>query len=184
MNHKEYKPWEEYPEFWKTEAAWWSYLRGALRRGIWEKSPIKLDFKNKACHAPPEGYSGRAKSGAICALTGEFVGKSKSEVDHIEGHVSLTSWEDVLPFIIHLTPQKGALQLVDKEAHKIKSYSERMGMTYEEAVLEKKAIQWEKENKGVNVQRGLLESLGVENAQSLKAKEIRKAYIDYLKEKQ
>lgn len=181
---KEYKPWEEYPEFWKTEAAWWSYLRGGLRRGLWEKSPIKLDFKNKACHEPPEGYTGRAKSGAICALTGDFVGKSKSEVDHIEGHMSLTCWEDVLPFIMHLAPPKGSLQLVEKEAHKIKSYAERVGITYEEAVIEKDAIAWEKRNKGVKKQRDILQALGVEGAQDLKGKDIRKAYVEYLKSKQ
>jgi len=140
----DYKPWEEYPEIWKTEAEWWSYLRGALRRGLWEKSPIKLSFKNANCFPPPEGYTGKAKSGAYCALTGEWTGKSKMEVDHIEGHKSLTSWADVLPFILHLVPPKGSLQLVDKEAHKIKSYAERKGISFEEALYEKIAIDLEK----------------------------------------
>ncbi len=138
--NKDYKPWEEYPEFWKTEASFWSYLRGCLRRGIWEKSPIKLDFKNKACHKPPKGYTGKAKSGVICPLSGVFVGKSKSEVDHCFGNQSLTAMEDILPFIMHLVPPKGSLQLVEKEAHKIKSYAERIGVTYEEAVVIKQAI--------------------------------------------
>lgn len=134
------KPWLEYPEYWKTEAEFWSYLRGALRRGLWEKSPIKLGFKNKACSPPPEGYTGRAKSGAECALTGEWINKSALEVDHCEGHVSLRCWEDVLDFICHLVPPRDSLQLVGKEAHKIKSYAERMGMTFQDAQIEKIAL--------------------------------------------
>ncbi len=134
------KPWEEYPHIWKTEAAFWSYIRGALRRGLWEKSPIKLDFKNKACTPPPKGYTGRAKSGSYCALTNEWTGKSKTEVDHKKGHMRLLSWEDVLDFVLHLVPPPDSLQLVDKEAHKIKSYAERTGMSFEEALIEKKAI--------------------------------------------
>ena len=136
----DYKPWEEYPELWKTEAEWWTYLRGSLRRGLWEKSPIKLSFKNTNCSPPPEGYTGRAKSGAECALSGQWTGKSKLEVDHSEGHMSLLCWEDVLPFILHLVPPKGSLQLVDKEMHKVKSYSERMGMSFEDALYQKQAI--------------------------------------------
>ena len=141
----EYKPWEEYPELWKTEAEFWSYLRGALRRGVWEKSPIKLSFKNANCDPPPEGYTGKSKSGQYCALSGEWTGKSKLQVDHKDGNKSLLSWEDVLPFILHLIPPNGSLQLVANEAHKIKSYAERMGISFEEAVVEKRVIKTMKE---------------------------------------
>ena len=140
--NKDYKPWEEYPELWKTEAQFWTYLRGCIRRGIWEKSPIKLSFKNNNCDSPPEGYDGRAKSGQYCALSGRWEGKSKLEVDHCTGNVSLSSWDDVLPFIQHMIPEKGTLQLVTKEAHKIKSHQEKKGFeTFEEAAADKEAIQ-------------------------------------------
>lgn len=134
------KPWEEYPHIWPTEASFWTYVRGGLRRGLWEKSPIKLDFKNKACSPPPEGYRGRAKSGAYCALSGRWTGKSKTEVDHKEGNKRLLGWEDVPGFILHLIPAPESLQLVDKEAHKIKSYADRTGINFQEAVVEKQAI--------------------------------------------
>ena len=175
---KEYKPWEEYPEFWKTEASFWSYLRGCLRRGIWEKSPIKLDFKNKACHKPPDDYTGRAKSGVICPLSGVFVGKSKSEVDHREGNKPLRSMEDILPFIMHLVPPKGSLQLVEKEAHKIKSYAERQNISYEEAVILKQAIAWEK-NK-IDHQKFLVDK-GFSTEETSNAKKRREVYIRYIK---
>lgn len=41
---------------------------------------------------------------------------------------------------MHLIPEEGSLQLVSKEAHKIKSYSERMGISFEEAFWTKTAI--------------------------------------------
>lgn len=134
-------PWEKYPHIWPTKSSFFTFLRGGLRRGLWEKYPPKLEFKNKACSKPPEGYTGRAKTGAYCALSGEWTGKSKLEVDHIKGNVSLQDWDDVLPFIIHLCSTEDNFQLVSKEAHKIKSYSERMGISYEEAVIKKEAIQ-------------------------------------------
>ena len=145
----EYKPWIEYPEIWATEAQWWSYLRGALRRGLWEKSPIKLSFKNENCSPPPENYQGRARSGAVCSLSGVWTGKSRLEVDHCEGNVSLLSWTDVLPFILHLVPPKGSIQLVDKEMHKIKSYAEKQGISLERARAEKTAIRLQKEKQDV-----------------------------------
>ena len=139
--NEDYKPWEEYPELWKTEGQFWTYLRGCIRRGLWEKSPIKLSFKNKGCDLPPDDYEGRAKSGQYCALSGKWEGKSKLEVDHCEGNVSLSCWEDVLPFIQHMIPEKGTLQLVTKEAHKIKSHQEKQGFsTFEEAAADKQAI--------------------------------------------
>ena len=136
----DYKPWEQYPHLWKTESAFWVYIRGALRQALWMRSPIKLSYKSSVCTAPPKDYTGRGKKGTICALTGEWIATSKAEIDHIEGNVSLLGWEDLLPFIQHLVPDKGNLQYVCKEAHKTKSYSERMGITFEEAVIQKQAI--------------------------------------------
>lgn len=152
---KSFKPWEWYPHLWKTEASFWSYLRGGLRRGLWEKSPIKLDFKNKNVSSPPEGYTGRAKTGSYCALTGEWVGKSASEVDHKEGNVSLLSEDDILDFIRHLVPPPDSLQLVGKEAHKIKSYAERQGISFKESKATKKAIEIEKEKRVEETLKGL-----------------------------
>lgn len=172
----DYKPWEEYPEIWKTEAEWWTYLRGALRRGLWEKSPIKLSYKNANCFPPPEGYIGRARSGNECALTGNWTGKSKLEVDHKDGHIPLLCWEDVMPFILHLVPPRGSLQLVDKEAHKVKSYSERMGISFEEALAAKTAIKLVKEKKD---KEWLLER-DIEPASN--QKERRKQIVEYLVE--
>lgn len=139
--------WERFPEVWPTKASFFAWLRGSLRRGLWEKYPPKLIFKTSKCRNPPKGYSGRAKKGDYCALTGEWTPQSKLEVDHKEGHASLKEWDDLPQFILHLLTVDAELrgyQLVSKEAHKIKSYAERMGITFEEAILEKKVIAFAK----------------------------------------
>ncbi len=150
-------PWEEYPEIWKTKSAFFSWLRGGLRRAIWEKYPPKIMFKNNKCYAPPESYTGKAKSGARCALTDEWIPKSYLEVDHIKGNASLREWDDVLPFVKHLCASIDNLQLVGKEAHKIKSYAERKNITFQQAYIEKLSIKLIKEgtDKDFFISRGL-----------------------------
>lgn len=147
----EYKePWVEYKHIWPTKAKFFSFLRGNLRRAVWEKWPGKIEFKNEVCSAPPEDYTGRAKSGAYCALTGEWVGKSAAEIDHIKGHVSLNDWDDLLPFILHLCASKDNMAYVGKEAHRIKSYAERMGISFEQALIQKQIIALQKARQDVD----------------------------------
>lgn len=169
-------PWEESPHIWPTKASFFAFLRGNLRRAVWEKWPPKFEFKNEVCAPPPEGYKGRSRSGAYCALTGEWVGKSAAEVDHIKGNVSLQDWEDVLPFIKHLCASKDNLQYVSKEGHKIKSLAERKNLSFNDAMIEKKAISIIK-SKG---DKKWLEDRGVEPASNQKLR--RQQIVDYLKE--
>ena len=76
--------------------------------------------------------------------------QSKMEIDHIHGNVSLNDWSDVLLFIQHLCATKDNMQVVGKEAHKVKSYAERMGMSFEDAQLEKQVIALMKDKSAVN----------------------------------
>jgi len=147
LKDNKWEPWVWYPEIWATKSKFYTFLRGALRNAVWNRSPIKIIFKNESCKNPPSDYIGRAKSGAFCALSGEWEGKSKLEVDHIEGNVSLIDEEDIILFIKHLIPPPNSLQLVKKDAHKIKSYAEKQGISYEQAVAEKKAIELIKQKK-------------------------------------
>lgn len=135
---------ELHPDIFPTEASVWTKLRGDLRRGIWEKSPAKIAFKNSTCSHPPDGYTGRAKSGTYCALCGQWEGKSKLEVDHKKGNVPLRCPEDVLYFIAHMLSSGDQLQLVQKQCHRTKSYADRQGISFEEAVVTKRVIEMEK----------------------------------------
>lgn len=135
-----FEPWIWYPDIWPTKSKFYTWLRGSLRNAVWNKSPIKITFKNKACSKPPDDYTGRAKSGAYCALSGDWDGKSALQVDHIIGNVSLNDEDDILDFLKHLIPPPNSLQLVTKDAHKVKSYAEKQGITFEEAWIQKQAI--------------------------------------------
>ena len=176
MGNEQFTPWLWYPDIWPTKSKFYTWLRGSLRKAVWNTSPIKITFKNQACSTPPEDYTGRAKSGAYCALSGVWEGKSKLDVDHIEGNVSLNNEEDILGFIQHLIPPPDTLQLVTREAHKIKSYAEKQGITFESAYAEKQAIEIIKQKKDVE----FLKSKGIVPASNAKLR--REQLVKYFKE--
>lgn len=187
MNHN---PWEteEGKEVWKTEAQYWGWLRGALRR-LWSDYPLRKVWKKKSLRplTREEKASGKfhpsTKNVGKCVFCGQVMAGSKLECDHIVESNGCTSKETAESFLWHCGGQTSDnFQLVCKPCHKIKSFSEAQGIPFEDAVLEKKAIQWEKDNKGVAKQRKLLLEYGIANADKLKANEIRQAYIAYLKE--
>ena len=163
-------PWIAYPTIWKTKSAFFTWLRGNLRRAVWEKYPGKIQFKNNECNPPPKDYVGRAKSGAYCALSNNWTAKSYLEVDHKVGNASLKEWSDVTSFIQHLCTNDLNMQLVSKEAHKIKSYAERQNITYEEATAIKQAIKIVKDKK--DKQFFIDRKLTPPNNQALRRKQI------------
>lgn len=174
------EPWEYYPEVWPTKAYFFSWLRGGLRRAIWEKYPPKIIFKKSQLTKPPEGYTGKAKSGAVCALTGVWTGNSKLQVDHIEGEASFRDWCDIESFVRHLCTNNENMQLVEIEAHKIKSYAERQGISFEDAMFEKKYIlPFKKLN--ATQQKETLTSLGINDIMPTSAKRVEQ-YRNYIKE--
>ena len=48
---------EENPEIWKTESAYFSYIRGCIRLG-WSRSPVKLKLLKKVKKQIPNPYFG------------------------------------------------------------------------------------------------------------------------------
>lgn len=169
FNERVQKMMKDHPDIFPTEAKVWSYIRGCLRRGFWEKSPMKFKFKQQGMQPPPPWYTGRGKKGAECALTGVWTMTSKLEVDHKDGHKSLLDEDDIVPYIVHLLASGDELQAVEKEAHKAKSYSERLGVSFEEALVEKKIIERMKKPKGV--QDDQLRALGLPCGNDKKRKE-------------
>ena len=147
MNGKQ-MPWEVYPDIWKTESAFMSWIRGGIRGGLWNKHPVKLEFiKKNRIQIPNPNPKGKKPTvwGAECALTGDIVPISQIQVDHKVGNHSLQSISDLQSFIEAIVlVNDDDLQLVSKDAHAVKSYSEKMGITFEEAVIEKKVIAFAK----------------------------------------
>ena len=140
---------EKYPHIWKTRAAVLSWLRGGIRRSLWNRSPQKLEFiKKNRIRIPNPNPKGKVKEiwGGVCGLTGEVLPLSELDVDHKAGNNSLLSLEDVRPFIEAIAlVTEDELMLVGKDAHKVKSHSERKGISFEEALVEKRVIAMEKD---------------------------------------
>jgi hypothetical protein len=67
---------------------------------------------------------------------------SHLEVDHIEMAGACNSWDTAQVFLYKLLDCNDNWVLACKPCHKTKSYAERMGMTFEEAALEKKVIEF------------------------------------------
>lgn len=145
------KMWEIHPTIWKTEAAYMSWLRGGIRRSLWNKSPVKMEFiRHNRIKIPNPNPRARVKEvwGGVCALTGEVHVLSDLEVDHKIGNHSLRNLDDLLPFIKAIVMVSfDDLQFVSKKAHKIKSYAERMGISFDEARVIKEIIELQKSGK-------------------------------------
>ena len=142
---EEKKLWEIYPHIWKTESAFMSWIRGGIRRSLWNRHPVKLEFikqnRIKIKNPNPRGKIDKVWGG-VCALTGETHVIANLEVDHQKGNHSLQTLKDIEQFIsgiVNITLED--LQFVSKEAHKIKSYAEKQGISFEEAKAEKTAIE-------------------------------------------
>ena len=142
----------EMSHVWKTESAFMSWLRGGIRR-MWSKHPVRIEFmKQNRIRIPNPNKNGKAKEvwGGVCALTGELTPQTSLEVDHKKGNHSLRSINDIQSFVESiLLVTFDDLQLVSKDAHKIKSYAEKYNMTFEQARLEKEIIAICKDNKKV-----------------------------------
>lgn len=140
------EPWQLYPSIWKNETAFFTYLRGQLRL-IWSRYPPKLDFKKAQMVAPPAGYTGRAKKLGKCHYCGEFHAASNLEVDHVHQAGKCNSWQTAYEFLHKLLDANGNWVLACKPCHKVKSYAERMNISFEKAWAAKRAIEFLKNEK-------------------------------------
>lgn len=141
-------PWILYPHIWKTRASFMSYLRGGIRKAIWNRYPIKAEFlKSKRIRIPNPNPRGKKPEvwGGKCELCNEMFVQKDLEVDHKKGHIPLNTIEDVGLFIKRLTyVGEDDLQLVCKGCHKVKSYAQSHKITLREAFLRKRQIAFAK----------------------------------------
>jgi hypothetical protein len=88
------------------------------------------------------------------------VGKSKVEVDHIAQAGKLTSYEDLPGFVERLFCSFDNFQCLCSECHSIKTLADRKGISFEDAIIEKKVIGFSKTTPAT--QKRTLGKLGVE----------------------
>lgn len=182
-------PWEAYPDIWKTESAFMSWIRGGIRGGLWNKHPVKLEFLKKSRIKIPNTNPRSMKRfpevwATKCAITGEIIPLNKAEVDHKTGEHTLRNLDDIASFIKDIVlVTEDDLQIVSKDVHKIKTLAERKGITFEDAVIEKKVIAFG--NLPVKEQKSFLTALyGNDRITFLSNKSKRlEAYRNHLKEK-
>lgn len=178
MERKE--PWEAYPSIWKTSAAFFAYLRGALRQ-VWSRYPAKLAWKQKnLTTTPPEGYTGRGKKFGTCHYCGDQFTASSLEVDHVKQAGTCNSWETASTFLYNLLACDGNWVLACKPCHKVKSYAERMGVSFDEATAEKKAIEYSKKHSQASVV-DFCTKMGYNSSQLSNAAKRRKALVEIFK---
>ena len=139
-------PWLDKNSIWKTKPAYFSWLRGGLRR-MWARHPLSIKFKNSQCRParPSDKLGARVKFAGKCARCEKWHAKSKLEVDHMEPAGSLQDWNDVGPFVQRLLGCSSAsLRLVCKPCHKVITHAERFACTEDEAIIQKRVILFSK----------------------------------------
>lgn len=142
---EEKSPWLNYPQIWPTKSSFLSFLRGGIRRALWNRSPIKLEFikkyRRKIKNPNPKGKV-KEVWGGTCNLCGNEFPSNQLNVDHREGQNSLRELSDLQSFMESIVlVQESDLQFVCLPCHKIKNLQERTGVDFETARVEKSVIE-------------------------------------------
>lgn len=135
------QPWITHPHIWKTKGAFISFIRGGLRKSIWSRYPIKLEYIKKHRKRVLNKNTGNTVFGGTCYLCGEDFPQNQLEVDHKRGNnqfTDLDNLESYLKALLYI--DEDDLALACKLCHKVKSHAERKGVTFEEAKVEKAVI--------------------------------------------
>lgn len=173
---------EENKDVWKSESAFFSYIRGCVRLA-WMKNPVKLkklQSSKKLILNPNYGKPRNTRQhiyGATCEICKNDFPMKEVEVDHINGgNYSLRSIDDIQGFfesIVLVTDDD--LRIVCKGCHGSLSYAAKEGISFERAVIMKQVIELVKTNKDVDK----LKELGVVDIPTTKQKR-RELLIDLL----
>lgn len=140
-------PWKHPFSIWKTKSQYFVWLRGNLRK-IWSDNPLRKVWKdNQLREVTPEEKRNKVfhpstKKVGQCYLCKDWMAGSKLECDHINESNGCYDFESAGEFLWHCAADDPAnWGLVCNPCHKVKSYSIRQGITFEEAKAEKEAIQ-------------------------------------------
>lgn len=167
---------EENKDVWKTESAFLSYIRGGVRRSLWNRHPVKTKLINsKRKQIPNPNPKGKKPTvwGGECEICKRLFISSELQVDHIrDSGSSLKCISDVQKFIEDIVVvTEDDLRWVCINCHSIISHSQKNRISFEQAKIEKNVISLDKENKVVDT----LNELGVNLQPTTKAK--RKALL-------
>lgn len=183
---KELEPWEQLPDVWKSEAAYFNWIRGAMRKA-WCRHPIKVAYMNKNRFKAPMGKKtfknpdGQMVWATTCETCHKVHKVGNTEVDHIVRAGGCKSWEEFNPWIKSLLHINfNGLAIICKPCHRIKSYAEQHSISFEEAKLRKRVIAFMKQTASQQIawfQRQQFDPDAYKNAKARK-----ETYTYYLRE--
>lgn len=141
------EPWTIEGNPWGTEAKFLAWVRGVLRKG-WSRHPIKILFlqsvRERVKNTNPRSMKRFPETwGCRCSLCNEMHPQANIEVDHIEAAGGFKTIQELGEWAAKLfLVDFKSIRAVCKPCHKVKSYAERMGFTFEEAKGVKAAIEF------------------------------------------
>lgn len=161
-----------------SEKALCSAIRSAIR-GVWMKHDTKLSYLYERT-IPDMDPSTRTKWLIQCECCEDMFKLGDVEINHRKGENQLLSFEDVLPFTKSiLGVGYEDIEVLCKDCHSIQTYSERYGVTLEEAKLEKDVIR--RINQKVTVQKKELLAAGYKASEISNEEKRRDAYRKLIK---
>lgn len=147
---------EENSDVWKSKAAFMSYIRGGIRRSLWNRHPSKTKLiKDKRFKIPNPNPNGKKPTvwGGECEICNNLFIEKELQVDHIRDQgSSLKDISDIQQFIEDIViVTRDDLRWVCKGCHEIVSYSQKMNISFEQARVEKQFIQIKKDKNVLDI---------------------------------
>ena len=179
MTKTKNKPWQDYPEIWKNKTAYFTWLRGNLRK-IWNTSPQKTQFiKNNRKQIPNSNKNAKKKSvwGGECDICKNDFPINQLQVDHIISAGQLNDWADIESFVMRLLgSHEGELRFLCKTCHAVCTYAEKHNLTFNQAWIKKECIDFIKRFT-IEQQKRKLKSIGARDCDISNEKK-RKAFYE------
>lgn len=173
---------EKYTEDGLSEKQICSIIRSSVRKS-WMQSPVRLLKMMQMCIHDMDPTT-RTKWLYPCNHCKDTFKASDVQVDHIKGEHQLKTLADVEQFsrsILEVSPKD--LQILCTTCHDIKTYSERHGISFDDAKLEKDVIHWI-DITSIPEQKKFLISIGFEPVDVSNHDKRRNAYRSYIKRRE
>lgn len=134
------KPWLVPGVPWKTESAFYGWVRGQLRKG-WSRHPVKNLYLQNNRYKQDNG-KGRMVWHLDCEHCNKATKQTQIQVDHILPAGSLKTTEDIGKFVERLFfVTFDTIRVVCIPCHQIITYAERTGLSFEDAKIEKQCVE-------------------------------------------
>lgn len=162
-----------------TENALKQLIRSAVReKWMFQNSKLHFLESNKQPDMRPNT---RTRGVWECNYCHELFKSDEVNVDHISQEESFTSLEDALPWASSILNAGGSkdLQILCIPCHDIKSHVDKTGLSWEDAVIDKKAIAWGKDK--TKKHQDILMAWGFTKLETSNATKRRACYAQHLK---